>query len=135
MIQYVAENAKEVVAECIGQDESGHWITWFLVVDKCWLGESSWRVGHGSLPKALDMEWYLPWGCLGNDVPFPHFSFSLSKSSSDSQFSVPLSNVGDVSDSLSIYQSVGVSQFSVSSFGSDSNSAYLFFLQHFFCLA
>ena len=27
VIQYVAENAREVVAECIGQDESGHWIT------------------------------------------------------------------------------------------------------------
>ena len=27
VIQYVAENDKEVVAECMGQDESGHMIT------------------------------------------------------------------------------------------------------------
>ena len=33
VIQYVAENDKEVVAECMGQDESGHMITQFLVVD------------------------------------------------------------------------------------------------------
>jgi hypothetical protein len=32
----VVENDREVVAE--GQDESGHRITQFLVVDKCWLG-------------------------------------------------------------------------------------------------
>jgi hypothetical protein len=32
--QYVAENDWEVVAECMGQDEAGHRITRFLVVDK-----------------------------------------------------------------------------------------------------
>jgi len=31
------ENNREVVAECIGQDQLGHRITHVLVVDKCWL--------------------------------------------------------------------------------------------------
>ena len=72
VIQYVAENDEEVVAECMGQDESGRMITQFLVVDKSWFGG---RVGHRFLPKALDMEWYSPQGHLGNDVPIPYFSF------------------------------------------------------------
>ena len=33
VIRYVAENDKEVVAECMGQDELGRMITRFLVVD------------------------------------------------------------------------------------------------------
>jgi hypothetical protein len=86
-----------------GQDESGHMITQFLVVDKCWLGGSSWRVGHGPLPKALDKELYLPWGCLGNDVPFPHSSFPFPESSNNSGVSVSLSNTGHISDNPSTY--------------------------------
>ena len=109
VIRYVAENDREVVAECIGQDESGHMITRFLVVDKRQLGGSSWRVGHGFLPKALDMEWYSPRGFLGKDVPIPHFTFPFSETPSNSQFSV-------------------------SSSGTDSVSTYFPFL-HFFCLA
>ena len=65
VIQYVAENDKEVVAECMGQDESGHMITQFLVVDKSWLGVPSWRVGHRFLPKALDMELVFTTGASG----------------------------------------------------------------------
>ena len=110
VIQYVAENDEEVVAECMGQDESGCMITQFLVVDKSWLGGLSWRVGHIFLPKALDMEWYSPWGYLGNDVPIPYFSFPFSKFPSNSRFSV-------------------------SSSGTDSVSTYFPFLQYFFCLA
>jgi hypothetical protein len=106
----VAENDKEVVAECMGQDESGHKITRFLVVDMCWLCGSSWRVAHGFLPRALDMEWYSPWGCLGNDVPIPHFSFPFSEFPSNSRFSV-------------------------SSSGTDSVSTYSTFHPYFFCLA
>ena len=110
VIQYVAENDKEVAAECMAQDESGCMITQFLVVDKCWLGGSSWRVGHRFLPKALDMEWYSPWGYLGNDVPIPYFTFPFSEFPS-------------------------ISRFSVSSSGTDSVSTYFPFLHYFFCLA
>ena len=110
VIQYVAENDKEVVAECMGQDESGHMINQFLVVDKSWLGGLSWRVGHRLLPKALDMEWYSPRGHLGNDVPIPYFSFPFSEFPSNSRFSV-------------------------SSSGTDSVSTYFPFLHYFFCLA
>jgi hypothetical protein len=106
----VAENDKEVVAKCMGQDESDHMITRFLVVDKSWLGGSSWRVGHRFLPKALDMEWYSPQGYMGNDVPIPHFTFPFSETPSNSQFSV-------------------------SSSGADSVSTYFPFLPYFFCLA
>jgi hypothetical protein len=109
VFQYVAENDREVVAECRGQDESGHRITQFLVVDKYWLGGSSWRVGHGFLPKALDMEWYSPQGCLGND-PCPHFSFPFPKLINNSRFSVSPS-------------------------GTDSVSTYPLSLHYFFCLA
>ena len=79
VIQYVAENDKEVMAECMGQDESGHMITRFLVVGKSWLDGLSWRVGHRFLSKDLDMELYSPWGYLGNDVPIPYFSFPFSE--------------------------------------------------------
>ena len=106
----MAENDKEVVAECMGQDESGHMINQFLVVDKSWLGEPSWRVGHRFHPKALDMESYSPWGYLGNDVPIPYFSFPFSEFPSNSRFSV-------------------------SSSGTDSISTYFPFLHYFFCLA
>jgi hypothetical protein len=110
VIKYVAENDREVVAECMGQDELGCMITRFLVVDKCRLGGSSWRVGHGFLPKALDMEWYSPWGYLGNDVPIPHFTFPFPETPSNSRFSV-------------------------SSSSTDSVSTYFPFLHYFFCLA
>jgi hypothetical protein len=110
VVRYVAENDKEVVAECMGQDESGHTITRFLVVDKSWLGGPSWREGHRFLSKALDMEWYSPRGYLGNDVPIPYFSFPYSEFSSNSRFSV-------------------------SSSGTDSVSTYSSFLHYFFCLA
>jgi hypothetical protein len=110
VIRYVAENDREVVAECMGQDESSHMITQFLVVDKCWLGGLSWSVGHVFLPRALDMEWYSPWGCLGNDVPCPHLSFPFPKLTNNSRFSV-------------------------SSSGTDSVSTYPLSLHYFFCLA
>ena len=110
VIRYVAENAEEVVAECMGQDESGCMITRFLVVDKSWLGGPSWRVGHRFLPKALDMEWYSAQGYLGNDVIIPHFTFPLSEFPSNSRFSV-------------------------SSSGTDSVSTYFPFLHYFFCLS
>ena len=109
VIQYVAENDEEVVAECMGQDESGCMITRFLVVDKSWLGGPSWRVGHRFLPKALDMEWYSPRGHLGNDVPIPYFSFPFSEFPRNSRFSV-------------------------SSSGTDSVSTYFSFLHYFLCL-
>jgi hypothetical protein len=111
VIRYVAENDKEVVAECMGQDESGHMITQFLVVDKSWLGGSFWRVDHRFLPKALDKESYLSWGCLGNDVPFPHSSFPFPELSNNSGVSVSSSNTGHISDNPSTYQSLGFSRF------------------------
>ena len=105
----MAENEKEV-AEYMGQDESGHMIPQFLVVDKSWLGGPSWRVGHRFLPKALDMEWYSPQGHLGNDFSIPYFSFPFSEFPSNLRFSV-------------------------SSSGTDSISTYFPFLHYFFCLA
>jgi hypothetical protein len=36
IIQFVAENPEEIVAEGVGQDQSGHRIIRFLVVDKNW---------------------------------------------------------------------------------------------------
>jgi hypothetical protein len=107
----VAKNDEEVVAECMGQDESGHMITRFLVVDKCWLGGSFLRVGHRFLPKALDKESYLPRGCLGNDVPFPHSSFPFPELSNNSGVSVSPSNTSHISDNPSTYQSLGFSRF------------------------
>ena len=93
----MAENDKEVVAECMGQDELGRMITQFLVVDKSWLGGPSWRVGHRFLPKALDMEWYSPWGHLGNEVPIPYFSFPFSEFPGNPRFSVSSSGTDSVS--------------------------------------
>ena len=34
VIEYMAENDKEVVTECMGQDELSPMITWFLMIDK-----------------------------------------------------------------------------------------------------
>jgi hypothetical protein len=61
--QYVVGNHGEVVAENVGQDESGCRIVQFLVVNKCWLDRSKDLIlgaDERTVFKVLDKEWYLP---------------------------------------------------------------------------
>ena len=84
VVCFVAENRRELVAECMGWAELGRQITRFLVLEKSWVDRldnlvtSSWsNICHWRLPKALDSEWYLPQDSDGNDLPLPYFSKPL----------------------------------------------------------
>ena len=84
VIQFTAENRRELVAECMGWAELGRQITRFLIVEKSWVDRSynlvvnSWRsIWHWRLPNTLDSEWYLPREGDGNSLPLPHFSKPL----------------------------------------------------------
>ena len=80
VVRFVAENRRELVAECMGLAESARQITRFLVLEKSWVDRSdnlvtsSWsNICHWRLPKALDSEWYLPRDSDGNNLPLPYF--------------------------------------------------------------
>jgi hypothetical protein len=95
VLRFVGENVQELVAECIGQDESGRRIIRFLVVEKLQVyrpeelvRDFRGRLRYRKLPQALEAEWYFPRGMMGNDVPLPHYSFPFSESFSLSQFSL-----------------------------------------------
>ena len=78
VIQYVAENGKELVAECMGWAESRRKIIQFLV-----------------------LEGYLLRGSDGNDLPLPYFSKPLSDHST-----LSLENTGDILGCISFLQSL-----------------------------
>ena len=108
VIRYVAENGRELVAECMGWAESGRKIIQFLVLETSWVDRSEdmvvsfWgKTWYWRLPKALDSEWYLPRGCDGNDLPLPYFSKPLSDHSTWS-----LENTGDILGCISFLQSL-----------------------------
>ena len=108
VVRFVAENRRELVAECMGWAESGRQITRFLVLEKSWvdrldyLAISSWsNICHRRLPKALDSEWYLPRGYDGNNLPLPYFSKPLSGHSTRS-----LETTGDVLGCVPFLQSL-----------------------------
>ena len=113
VLWFIAENDGELVAECLGQNESGGRITRFLVVDKHWVDRSM-AIPHGAkLPRALDEKWYMPQGRQGDTVPFPYYSFPFFELSDPSHFS--------------IYDSIIDS-------ASDNPFSYFPFLQYFFCI-
>ena len=98
VIWFVAENRRELVAECMGWAELRRQITRFLVLEKSWVDRSdnwvvsSWsNIWHWRLPKALDSVWYLPREGDSNSLPLPHFSKSLPDQSSSL-----FENAGDV---------------------------------------
>src|SRR5882762_5537709 len=59
IIGFVAENEKEVVVECVGQDEWGNRIIQFLILEKGIMDRlwTFWR-----LPRALGEDWYISCG-------------------------------------------------------------------------
>jgi len=108
VVQFVAKNRRELVAECMGWAESGRQITRFLVLEKSWVDRSdnlvisSWsNICYRRLPKALDSEWYLPRGSDGNDLPLPYFSKPLSDHSTRS-----LETTGDILGCIPFLQSL-----------------------------
>src|SRR5882762_8003090 len=85
IFRFVAENEKDIVAECVGQDEQGNRIIWYLVMEKG-LVDRSWTIWR--LPKALGEDWYMSHGSMGVEVSVPYCLFPLSDSSS----SLPVSD-------------------------------------------
>ena len=112
VLRFIAENDGELVAECLGRNESGGRITRFLVVDKHWVDRSMANPHGAKLPRALDEKWYMPWGRQGDNVPFPYYSFPFFESSDPSHFSID--------DSIDT--------------ASDKPFSYFPFLQYFFCI-
>jgi hypothetical protein len=72
VICFVAENEREIVAECVGRDEQGNRIIWYLVVEKG-LVDRSWTIWR--LPKALGEDWYMSCGSMVSRCLF-HILFS-----------------------------------------------------------
>jgi len=87
IIRFVAENERDIVAECVGQDEQGNRIVWYLVMEKG-LVDRSWTIWR--LLKALGEDWYMSRGSMGVEVSVPYFLFPLSDSISSS--SLPVSD-------------------------------------------
>jgi hypothetical protein len=98
VICFVAENEREIVAECVGRDEQGNRIIRYLVVEKG-LVDRSWTVCR--LPRALGEDWYISHGSMGVEVPVPYFLFLLSDSISSLSLSVSDDNKGQNPSSTS----------------------------------
>jgi len=102
IIRFVAENERDIVAECVGRDEQGNRIIRYLVVEKG-LVDRSWTIWR--LPKALGEDWYMSRGRMGVEVSVPYFLFPFSDSISSSSFSMsdgdkgqnPLSTLSNLS--------------------------------------
>lgn len=77
IIGFVAENEKEVVAECVGRDIWGNRIIRFLVLEKG-IVDRSWTFWR--LPRALGEDWYMSCGRMGVEVPVPYSLFPFSDS-------------------------------------------------------
>src|SRR6202790_5870451 len=75
VVGFVAENEREIVAECVGRDEQGNRIIRYLVVEKG-LVDRSWTIWK--LPRALGGDWDMSCGRRGVEVSVPVFFFSLS---------------------------------------------------------
>ena len=91
VVQFGAENRRELVVKCMGWAKLGRQITKFLVLEKCWVDRSDnlvvslWsNIWPWRLSKALDSEWYLPQKGDGNNLPLPHFTKPLPDQSSSS---------------------------------------------------
>ena len=79
VLRYVAENWRELVAECRGYDVHGNQILRFAVVDKSLAArdpEVLMTIGGLSiirkLPSALSSIYYFPQGHCGIDLPLPY---------------------------------------------------------------
>ena len=102
VVHFVAENEREIVAECVGWHEQGNRIIRYLVVEKG-LVDRSWTIWR--LPKALGEDWYMSRGSMGVEVSVPYFLFPFSDSISSSSFSMsdgdkgqnPLSTLSNLS--------------------------------------
>ena len=103
VVGFVAENEREIVAECVGRDEQGNRIIRYLVVEKG-LVDRSWTIWK--LPRALGEDWYMSRGSMGVEVSVPYFLFPLSDSISSSSLLVSDGNKGqNISSTLSILSS------------------------------
>jgi len=103
VVGFVAENEREIVAECVGRDEQGNRIIRYLVVEKG-LVDRSWTIWR--LPKALGEDWYMSCGSMGVEVSVPYFLFPLSDSISSSSLLVSDGNKDqNLSSTLSILAS------------------------------
>jgi hypothetical protein len=103
VVGFVAENEREIVAECVGRDEQGNRIIRYLVVEKG-LVDRSWTIWK--LPRALGEDWYMSRGSMGVEVSVPYFLFPLSDSISSSSLLVSDGNKGqNLSSTLSILSS------------------------------
>ena len=103
VVGFVAENEREIVAECVGRDEQGNRIIWYLVVEKG-LVDRSWTIWK--LPRALGEDWYMSRGSMGVEVSVPYFLFPLSDSISSSSLLVSDDNKGqNLLSTLSILSS------------------------------
>jgi len=103
VVGFVAENEREIVAECVGRDEQGNRIIRYLVVEKG-LVDRSWTIWK--LTRALDEDWYMSRGSMGVEVSVPYFLFPLSDSISSSSLLVSDGNKGqNLSSTLSILSS------------------------------
>jgi hypothetical protein len=79
VLQYVAENWRELIVECRGYDVHGNQILRFLVVDKSlavrdpevFMTIGSLSIIH-KLPAALSSIYYLPQGHCDIDLPLPY---------------------------------------------------------------
>jgi len=102
VLQYVAENSKELVVECAGWNIEGDKIVRYLVVDRSQVERLDTilvSLGgftiHQRLPAALPLGMYVPRGCRGNDLPLPyppilsqlHITYPLDLPSSSPSFS------------------------------------------------
>jgi len=103
VVGFVAENEREIVAECVGWDEQGNRIIRYLVVEKG-LVDRSWTIWK--LPRALGEDWYMSRGSMGVEVSVPYFLFPLSDSISSSSLLVSDGNKDqNLSSTLSILAS------------------------------
>ena len=73
IIRFVAENERDIVAECVGRDEQGNRIIRYLVMEKG-LVDRSWTIWR--LPKALGEDWYMSRGRMGVERYLFHIFFS-----------------------------------------------------------
>jgi hypothetical protein len=103
VVRFVAENERDIVAECVGRDEQGNRIIRYLVMEKG-LVDRSWTIWR--LPRALGEDWYTSRGSMGVEVSVPYFLFPLSDSISSSSLPVSDGDKGqNPSSTLSILSS------------------------------
>ena len=106
VLQYVAENLKELVVECAGWNIEGDQIVQYLVVDQSQikrldtiLVSLSGLTIDQRLPAALPLGMYVPQGFHGNDLPLPYPPI-LSPLHNTYPLNLPLSSPSFASDNI-----------------------------------